>query len=365
MRDRSALVIVTPGFAADEADSTCMPSQQNLIRAFNRIRPELDIVILSLQYPYRRATYRWFGNEVVTFNGKTKNWLKRGPVWIDVIRVLNHLRKKRNIIGLLSFWCGEAAIISHWFSRRHNIPHHSWVLGQDARKPNSAMRLMKLHATELVAISSFVQNEFQRNHKIKPAYVFENGLIARSQVNEIPRTIDIIGVGSLTQLKQYEIFIEVIKKLKSSGLSTRAVICGQGPEQSVLQAAINENNLVENVTLAGELNHEDVLTKLESAKVLIHPSQYEGYSTACLEALNAGCYVISFTSPGNVNTDRWQVVNNTDEMVKRCKDILSDQRSEYKQVMLNSIDNTAQQFLELYLRESKTRKISAATASAE
>ena len=41
------LVIITPGFPANEEDTTCLPSQQLLVRALNRIDPALDIVILS------------------------------------------------------------------------------------------------------------------------------------------------------------------------------------------------------------------------------------------------------------------------------------------------------------------------------
>jgi hypothetical protein len=37
--DPPVLVILSPGFAANEADTTCLTSQQNLVKSLNKIYP--------------------------------------------------------------------------------------------------------------------------------------------------------------------------------------------------------------------------------------------------------------------------------------------------------------------------------------
>ena len=46
------LVILTPGFAKDETDTTCLPMQQSFIRCLNKMIPHLNIIILAFQYPF-------------------------------------------------------------------------------------------------------------------------------------------------------------------------------------------------------------------------------------------------------------------------------------------------------------------------
>ena len=76
-KDEKTLIILTPGFAKDEADSTCLPMQQQLIRALIEINPQLNIIVLSFQYPYHTEKYTWFNTSVIPFNGRNKGGLKR------------------------------------------------------------------------------------------------------------------------------------------------------------------------------------------------------------------------------------------------------------------------------------------------
>ncbi len=350
MENRRVIVIVSPGFPADESDSTCLPSQQNLVRAINELSPHTKLIILSLQYPPRNSKYIWFGNEVFSWNGKRKNFILRLRLWLSVFKKLIQLRKHYEMLGILSFWCGEAALIGRWFSKMYGIRHFCWVLGQDARKSNSFVRLIKPPPSQLVAVSTFVQNEFQRNHRIRPELVIENG-VATPRTKNLPsvRPIDIIGVGSLTRLKQYDVFIKAIKQIKISHPTVNALIFGKGEEESAIKDLIETNGLNANVRLMGEQPHHIVQENLLRAKILLHPSTYEGYSTACLEALHAGCFVVSFTSPGNIHTDRWQVAGSFDQLIERCNALLSAPDLPYEPVSVNTIKDSAEKFLQLFL----------------
>jgi hypothetical protein len=80
------------------------------------------------------------------------------------------------ITGLLSFWCNECAWIGKHFGDKHGIKHYCWVLGQDAKKENKYPRRLRPGPEELVALSDFLQDEFERNHAIRPLHMIPPGI---------------------------------------------------------------------------------------------------------------------------------------------------------------------------------------------
>src|SRR5690349_5630015 len=99
MKTEQVFVILTPGWAASELDSTCLSMQQELVQTINRIFPQLKVVILSFQYPYERKTYQWFGNKVFSFNGRNRGGLQRLLLRRKIIRVLHTIAEQNEIIG--------------------------------------------------------------------------------------------------------------------------------------------------------------------------------------------------------------------------------------------------------------------------
>jgi hypothetical protein len=49
-KSQEILVILTPGFAADEGDSTCLPAQQQLVISWQEQFPGIPLIILAFQY---------------------------------------------------------------------------------------------------------------------------------------------------------------------------------------------------------------------------------------------------------------------------------------------------------------------------
>jgi hypothetical protein len=101
------LVILSPGFAADEHDTTCLPLQQELVLAMNRQFPGVEIILIAFQYPYRANTYTWNGNRVIALGGQNKGGLRSLLTWARAWRTMSRLRKERTLTGVLSFWVGN------------------------------------------------------------------------------------------------------------------------------------------------------------------------------------------------------------------------------------------------------------------
>lgn len=350
-KDEKTLVILTPGFAKDETDSTCLPMQQQLVRALKETNPQLNIVVLSFQYPYHTKKYTWFNTAVIPFNGRNKGGLPRLLLRKKINTTLKKIHKETPVAGLLSFWYGECAVVGHRFAEPHGLKHFCWILGQDAKKENKYPKQTQLRPTELIALSDFLQSEFEKNHGIKPHHIIPAGINTQLLLaNKKEKDIDILGVGSLIPLKQYDIFLEVIAEIKKQLPGIKAMLIGKGPEKNRLEQLTTQLDLQSSVILTGELSYPQVLEQMQRTKVLLHPSSYEGFSGVCLEALYAGAHVISFCRAMNREIEQWHIVSSKEEMAQTTLTILENPATVYNTVTFCTMNEVANKMIALFFK---------------
>ncbi|HET9745826.1 MAG TPA: glycosyltransferase [Chitinophagaceae bacterium] len=346
---RKTLVILTPGFAKNESDTTCLPMQQSLIKNLNKNFPHVHVIILALHYPYLRKHYQWFGNTVISFDGRNRGRLFKLFFWRRLKAELKTIHQDHGIDGILSFWYSECAFIAHRAARKYGIRHYCCSWGQDAKKGNKYAALGFLKNDELVAFSDFLQREYEKNYGIRPTHVIPPGIDKEEfLVQAAEKDIDIIAAGSLIPLKQYDILIHVISELIKSIPGIKAVLIGGGPDKEKLEDMIARLGLVSNITLTGELSHPDVLQWMQRSKVFLHTSSYEGFGVVCIEALCAAAKVISFVKPMNNEIENWHIVKNKEEMIGKTLEILKTPSTEYKSVVPYTIEETAQKIAGLF-----------------
>lgn len=343
------LIILTPGFAENEADSTCLPSLQSFVKRLRKDHPALNIIILALQYPFVAGEYYWHHCRVIALGGKGKAKLSRLFVWMKAGNKLSKLRKEENVVGILSFWCGEAALLGHRFGKKYGVKHYCWILGQDAKKENKYVRRIRPAAAELIAISDFIQQEFEKNHGISPGQVIPLGIDPDEFPKEgQPGEIDIMGAGSLIPLKQYDVFIEVLSKIREQNPQIKAILCGKGPEEKQLKELVEKYELKKNIIMGGGLPHKAVLKYMKSSRIFLHTSNYEGFSTVCLEALYAGMQVISFCKAMNAGIPHWHIVQTKEDMIKRALDLLKRPLQRSEPVLPYAMEKTVQELMQLF-----------------
>jgi glycosyltransferase involved in cell wall biosynthesis len=346
---QNTLVILTPGFPENTDDSTCLPAQQSFILSLNKVSPKLNVLILTFQYPHLRSTYDWYGNQVVSFGGMNKTKIYRLLIWLNVWKQLKKINKQENIFGLLSLWCTETAFVGKLFARKNKLRHFCWVLGQDARKGNKMVKLINPNPKELIGMSDFLVKEFFRNHGILPFYMIPNGINPDLFYEcNVCKDIEITGVGSLIELKRYDIFIAIIKKVTEIFPSLSAILCGNGNQKNKLELQIQNLNLQQNLKLIGEISHHEVLKIMARTKIFLHTSSYEGFSGACLEALYGGAHVISFCFPVKCNIDHWHVVSTPEEMIAKTIELLKDSNTDYRQILPFKMEDSAKAIIDLF-----------------
>ncbi|HYM94231.1 MAG TPA: glycosyltransferase family 4 protein [Chitinophagaceae bacterium] len=346
---KPTLIILTPGFATDETDSTCLPFLQIFLKKLKENYPELKILVLTFQYPFFKGLYIWEEIEIISFNGRNRKKLFKLVLWNRILRKLKKIHSENNIIGILSLWCGECAWIGKRFSRKYNLKHYCWLWGQDARKENKFVKRIHPDKSELIALSDFLQSEFEKNFLIRPVHVIPPGIDpGQFNTKKLSRDIDILGVGSLIPLKRYDEFLYAVSELKKDYPDIKVVLCGNGPEEESLQIQKTKLNLSDNIQFTGEIPHPDVLQLMQRSKILLHPSSFEGFGCVCLEALYAGANVISFCKPMKQEIKNWHIVQSEKEMIQRSIQILQSSPCENESILPYSIDDSVKKIMNLF-----------------
>jgi glycosyltransferase involved in cell wall biosynthesis len=355
MNKPNALVLITPGFPSDEQDTTCLPFVQIAVKAFEQTDPFLKVIVLAHQYPFVSKTYQWNGISVTAFGGAGKGKPSRLYSFFRVWLKMFKLNREYRVVGLLSLWLDKSAFIGDVSAKIYKIPHFCWLLGQDAKAGNRFVKLIKPKGESLIANSDFIAEEFNRNYRILPKHVIPVGIDTAMFDGELQeRDIDILGVGSLIPLKQYHLFLAVVKQLVTVFPTIKTVICGAGPELERLKKLIQDWDLTANVSLKGELPYPVVLRIMDRSKVLLHTSSYEGFAMVGLEALYAGARVVSFVRPMREKIENWSYADSLAEMVEVATEILNEADTKYKKVLPFSISYSTQAILKLYNYKADT-----------
>jgi glycosyltransferase involved in cell wall biosynthesis len=348
MKTNGTLVIIIPGFPDSEADTTCLPMQQSLIKAFNKLYPHLKIMIIAYQYPHFKKEYTWRGNKVISMNAQ-KGIFKKIFIWRRLWNILRGVDKNDKITGILNIWLGEYAVVAKRFGKKKNIPSYTWLMGQDARSGNKFVSLLNPEPEEVIALSDFLADEFEKNYSVRPNHIIPSGIdTSHFSQQDFPRNIDVLGVGSLIPLKQYDLFIDVIRILKQKIPDIKCMIIGKGEKYEHLSNKIKDLQLERNITLAGELPYPATLQHMQRARIFLHPSSYEGFGTVCIEALYAGAYVISYCKPMRQEIENWYIAGTYANMVNHSLELLNNQSLGHKSVSFMPIEKTAQSILKLF-----------------
>ena len=343
---QEAFIILSPGFAASENDSTCLPMQQQFVRKLAVKYPHLKLVVLSFQYPYHNKEYNWHGVNIIPFNGRNAGGWRRLFLRRKIFTALKKLQASYNVRGLLSFWLGECALVGKRFGDRNGIRHFCWISGQDAKAQNKYVRRMSPAQHELIALSDFLQAEFQKNHGIRPGHVIPPGM-EKPDTIACTRDIDILGVGSLISLKQFDVFVKILAEILFCFPKLRAVLVGEGPLKNELTKMASQLGLENHLYFAGSIPHHEVLDLMSRSKLLVHPSLYEGFSGVCMEALSRGAHVISFSWAMKQHIDHWHIVNTKKEM----KDLVIDKLkfdADHWPVSFRSMTDTVHDIMNLF-----------------
>jgi glycosyltransferase involved in cell wall biosynthesis len=289
------VLFITPGFAQNEEDSTCIPPLQSFARAL--AAQGVEPMIVALEYPFQTEAYRWHGLNVLPCGGRNR-WLNKP---LTILKAINYAQKAHRVKPfdvVHSFWFGLPFLVGFLISKILKIRHVCTFMGQDVNTGFYHAALWLQHPKDaLVTLSAYQQTTLRETARIAVRHIIPWGLDPRDFPSERPlqaqRAIDIIGVGALVPVKNWYLWLQVVALLVRHYPRLQAILIGAGPELAALERQLRERGLQENVQLKGALPREVVLRHMTQAKILLHTADFEGFGYVLTEAAHLGCKVIS------------------------------------------------------------------------
>jgi len=337
---KKVVVILTPGFPKNEQDSTCLPFLQQYVLTISEMRPDIELRVIAFQYPIKKGLYKWNGIDIYSAGGQSALYT-RLFTWRHVLRELNRINGQNEIAVIHSLWLTECTFIAQFFARVKRVNLIAYAIGQDV------LRLLNLSKMKVVAMSENIKSRFYQLTGKQVSNVIPAGIdIDKVIMPNEPKTIDILGVGALTSLKNYSLFIEIIAALRKDFPQIRAAIIGKGEQEQLLREKIAEENLNNNIELIGELPHNQVFSFMNRSKIFLHTSSFEGQSTVIMESLAMGLPVICF-DVGRMHADKITICEDKNTMIEKVGALLSSE-PDHKALVLYTMTDTVKEFIKLY-----------------
>lgn len=346
MSKEKNILLLTPGFPKDENDYLCIPPLQDFLVALKKNFPSVNITVGAFQYPFMKGRYNWNNISVFSFGGRNLK-LEKIFVWDSAITLAKYLKEKNQLDVVHSLWFGECAFVGNRISTKYNIKHICTLMGQDVSTKNFYLRLLNKNKLTVVSLT---QNQSDLFRQITGRNVDEEifwGVHNQHFDSNKKREIDLLGVGSLINLKNYKAFINVVNKLKSEFPAIKSMIIGDGYLRNKLIQKTTDSGLENNIEFAGNISRPEVFKIMQKSKILLHPSLFEGSGLVFSEALANGMYIVSYNVGYAKENNKWNIARNEDELYLHCRSLLNKNLS-FEPMNIFPIEETVNRYAKLY-----------------
>jgi glycosyltransferase involved in cell wall biosynthesis len=343
--------MLIPGFPARADETDCLPAVQEFVKAIGRRNPEVAVHVVSFHYPYKAGTSAWNGVQVRALAGRNRPFPLRYLTWWQAEAHVRRLMRTENVRVLHSFWLAECTYVAARLAKVSGIRHVATICGQDALPENPYLKRLRFSGMTITAGSPRAADAFYRSTGRQVDRIIPTGLDT-SALSRAPegsrRTIDILGAGSLSVVKDFGSFVDIVAAVAAGRPSLRCVILGDGPERAALERRIAAHGLTDVVKLAGHVRREEVLATMRTARILLHTSRYEGQGYVLLEALDSGMRVVC-RDVGYTGGHAAAIACTSDEeMVAQLAALLDAPAAAPEPAGVETIDSTARAIEEIY-----------------
>ncbi len=300
------------------------------------------VTVFSLHYPFKKERYSWNGVEVIPLNGRNNFFIRRTRLYSRLRRGLKTVHEKNKIDVMHSFWLDETTYFSGKLGEEFQIPVLATAQGQDVLPSNRFLNKINWGNITTYCISQYQKLTLEKNLP-KEIGVIPMG-IEKAILED--KTYDIVGVGNLISLKNYSYFIELCKGLKSIKPDFLAKIIGVGEELESLKKLVGKYKLSEHIQFVGELSYNATQIQIAQAKVLLHPSKFEGFGMVLIEALANQTHVLS--APVGVALEEEQIEELTFKVETDVKALVTLLEKAIPKSKLYTIEETVRAYIKSY-----------------
>lgn len=336
------ILIITPGFAENEQDTSCIPALQELVLSLSAIS-DFELKIIALHFPQKKR-YTWHNIAVESLGKNNPKRLRKALALKDFSSFLRKEIAEFNPDLLHGFWLTDAGYITALEAKRKKLPAVVTAMGQDV-SPKFYTKRIRNWKTPVVAISEYQKKHLQKMG-IEPVQVIAHGLPSIT-ANGTSKKYDIVVVGSLITVKNPLFALTCLRTLIEKQPQLKAAFIGDGPlKESALRFA-QENGLTNQLEFLGHLSREKTLQQMKNAQILLHTAQFEGFGLVLIEALALGLHVVSTPVGIAPELNPVYLFNTENECVAQLEKAL---KTTARATLPYPIETTAKHYQELYLR---------------
>jgi len=328
-----------------------MPYLQAYIKSLQLSHPQLKLSVVSIHYPYQSGSYQWYQLPVYSCGGQNKKLPLKLWYWQKCIRKVFSIHKKEKIDVIHTFWLTEAAFLGRCLSKILSTKLVCSAMGVDVLKRNPYLALVHSKRAIYTMVSNFQQEKYYEITGRKTDSIIPWGIndAELPSLNVGQRDIDILGVGSLFGIKNFNLFIDVIAVLQKKRPNIRCCIVGDGANKGALQIKINTLGLQNNIRLMGHLRHAKVLKLMQQSKIFLHTSPYESQGYVFVEALHLGMYIVSLKTGLAHENKKWKVVTEPkkERLAKAVHELLNMDLT-FEPLQLYKVEKTVADYVNIY-----------------
>ena len=178
------------------------------------------------------------------------------------------------------------------------VAHHGWY-----SRSNGAIGwrdLLKRRATRFatnIAVSMAVADHLGGVAAAVIPNPYNDALFR--EIPSISRDRELVFLGRLVSDKGCDLLLESLVMLRQEGLTPHLTIIGTGPEETLLRACVDRLGLERQVSFAGTLAGEELVTRLNHHQLLVTPSRWnEPFGIVALEGIACGCLIVASSGGG-------------------------------------------------------------------
>ena len=260
--------------------------------------PKISGTPSAIETPYSQSAIEFNKVPVLNFTNarnSLKSIIKIPSVFWGVLSVMRkanhiHLRCPGNISLIGCF-------LQIFFPKKPKTAKYAGNWDPQAKQPWSYKLQRKILSNTFLSrnIKVLVYGEWpQQPINIKP---FFTASFSENEKMHIEKKFDapfqFLFVGSLVEGKRPKSAIELIEKLKESGVDVKLDMYGDGVLMDDLQKYIEEKSLLDLVNLKGSISLGALKEKYKRAHFVLLPSESEGWPKALAEGMFFGCIPIA------------------------------------------------------------------------
>jgi glycosyltransferase involved in cell wall biosynthesis len=138
--------------------------------------------------------------------------------------------------------------------------------------------------------------------------------------------------------KGYDIALKALALIKRNnpGFRFHWKIAGVGPDKENILSIANQYHLAENLELLGWKEMDELPALLHESDIFLHPSRFDPFPNAILEAMAAGCVVVASDAAGTAN-DR--IINGRNGFLFRSESVEELASQIWKACELSAAEN--------------------------